>query len=65
MAFETLENAMVHTKQSRNVRTARADGRGSREKAQRNESARMSILHNARIFIESVSRSVVSDSVTP
>ena len=63
MAFATLKNAMVHTKQSRNVRTAQADGRGSHGTAQRNESARMNILHNARMFIKSVSHSVVSDSL--
>lgn len=46
MAFGTLENA--HTKWSRNVRTAQADGRGSDGRAQRNESAGMDILHKAR-----------------
>ena len=52
MGFATLENATVHTKQSRDVRTAQADGRGRHGMAQRNGSARMNILHNARIFMK-------------
>ena len=52
MAFATLENATVHTKQSGNVRTAQAGGGGRHGMAQRNGPARMDILHNARVFMK-------------